>query len=115
MKENTELKNKIIDIIEKSNSDKPACKNCKSYCDGICKSGVVNERNGNKYRINNGKMTTPDYSCNDFDVVYNLSEDTKETLNNIIKDIDRVNESEKNLDLLLSGKLSEDDFNEILR
>ena len=60
-------------------------------------------------------MTTPDYSCNDFDVVYNLSEDTKETLNNIIKDIDRVNESEKNLDLLLSGKLSEDDFNEILR
>ena len=115
MKENTERKNKIINIIEKSHSDKPTCKNCKSYCDGICKSGVVNERNGNKYRINNGKMTTPDYSCNDFDVVYNFSEDTKESLNNIIKDIDRVNESEKNLDLLVSGKLSEDDFNEILR
>ena len=41
MKEYTELKNKIIDIIEKSNSDKPACKNCKSYCDGVCKSGIV--------------------------------------------------------------------------
>lgn len=115
MKEYSELKNKIIDIIEKSNSDKPVCKNCKSYCDGVCKACVVNERNGNRYRINNGKMTTPDYSCNDFDVMYNLSEDTKETLINIIKDIDRVNESEKNLDLLLSGKLSEDDFNEILR
>ena len=47
--------------------------------------------------------------------MYNISEDTKETLNNIIKDIDRVNESEKNLNLFLSGKLSEDDFNEILK
>lgn len=114
MKEYTELKDRIQTIIEKSNSDKPACKNCKSYCDGICSFGSVNERNGNRYRFSNGKATTPDYSCSNFDIVYNLSERTKETLTNLMKDIDRVNEGAVNLELLLSGRMSEEDFNEIL-
>ena len=33
MKELNELKEKINNIIEQSNTDKPACKNCKRYCD----------------------------------------------------------------------------------
>lgn len=115
MKEYTELKNRIVAIIEKSNSDKPACKNCKKYNDGICTFGCVNERNGIGYRLNNGRRTTPDYSCDNFDVIYNLSEDTKETLNTLIKDIERVNEGAMNLDLLLSGKINENDFNEMMK
>lgn len=115
MKEYTELKNKIVAIIEKSNSDKPACKNCKTYNDGICLLGCVNERNGIGYRLNNGRRTTPDYSCENFNVVYKLSEDTKETLENLIKDIDRVNEGAINLDLFISGRIDENEFNEMMK
>lgn len=115
MKEYTELKNRIISIIEKSNSDKPACKNCKSYNDGICTFGCVNERNGIKYRLNNGRMTTAEYSCDNFKTEYNLSEDTKKTLVTLMEDIDRVNEGVTNLDLLLSGKITENEFNELLK
>lgn len=115
MKEYTEFKNKIIKIIEKANSDKPACKNCKSYNDGMCMFGCVNERNGIGYRLNNGRRTTEDYSCDNFDVVYNISENTKNTLNEIIKDIDRVNEDAINLELFLSGRINENEFNEMLK
>jgi hypothetical protein len=115
MKEYTELKERISNIIEKSNNDKPACKNCEKYVDGGCSLGCVNERNGHKYHFNNIKITTPDYACNCFRPVYNLSENTKDTLRNLIEDIDRVNESITNLDLLLDGKINEDEFNEILK
>lgn len=115
MKEYVELKNKINNIIEQANSDKPACKNCKNYCDGVCSFGSVNERNGNRYLFNNGKITTPDYFCDNFDIIYNLSESTKEILSNLIKDIEKVNEGVMNLELLLSGKIKEEDFNEIMK
>lgn len=115
MKEYTELKNKIVAIIEKSNSDKPACKNCKTYNDGICMLDCVNERNGIGYRFNNGRRTTPDYYCDNFNVVYKLSEDTKETLETLIKDIDRVNEGAINLELFISGRIDEKDFNEMMK
>lgn len=115
MKEYLELKNKIASIIEKSNNDKPACKNCKSFCDGACEFGCVNERNGVRYNFSNKKITTPDYFCNNFDAVYNFSESTLDKLRDLIEDIDRVNEQCMNFDLLLSGKISENDFNELLK
>lgn len=114
MKEFVELKEKINSIIEKSN-DKPACKNCKSYNEGICTFGCVNERNGKGYRFNNGRMTTEDYSCGNFEVAVNITEETRDTLRNIIKDIDKVNEENLNLNLFLSGKITEEEFNEILK
>ena len=113
MKEYTELKNKINDIIEQSNTDKPACKNCKRYCDGTCLSGKVNEMNGNGY--SKVKMTTPNYSCSEFDVRYNISEDTRDSLRTLLNDLQRVNEATMALDMLLAGKINENEFNEILK
>lgn len=113
MKEYTELKNKINAIIEQSNTDKPACKNCKRYCDGTCLTDKVNEMNGNGY--NKVKMTTPNYFCSEFDVRYNISENTRESLNTLLKDLERVNEATMALDMLLAGKINENDFNEILK
>lgn len=110
-----DFKNKIESIIEQSNCDKPACKNCKSFCNGSCMFGIVNERNGNRYRFNNGRLTSPDYSCDNFEVVYNLNENTVDVMKDIIKDIERVDEAKKNLELLLSGKITEDDFVDIMR
>ena len=110
-----ELKDKIELIIEKSNIDKPACKNCKLFNNGTCLFGCINERNGVGYRFNNGRLTSPDYSCENFDVVYNLSESTVDVLKDMLKDIERVNEGKKNLELLLNGKITESDFVEIMR
>ena len=109
------LKNKIERIIEQSNCDKPACKNCKSFCDGKCMFGSVNERNGIKYRLNNGRITSPDYSCDNFDVIYNINESTVDILRDMIKDIERVNEGKLNLELFLNGKITENDFVDIMK
>ncbi|MCM1221191.1 MAG: hypothetical protein NC548_42595 [Lachnospiraceae bacterium] len=110
-----EIKDKLELIIEKSNTDKPACKNCKSFCDGKCLFGCVNERNMSGYRFNNGRITSPEYSCSNFNVVYNLSESTVDVLRDMLKDIERVNEGKKNLELLLTDKITEDEFVYIMR
>lgn len=115
MKDYIELCDRINSIIEKSNVDVPKCKNCKNYCDGSCNIDCVNERNGGAYRFANTKITTPDYSCDRFESTYKLSEGTLDNLRDLISDINRVNEGIKGLDLLLSGKISEDEYNEILR
>jgi thymidylate synthase ThyX len=86
MKELNELKEKINSIIEQSNTDKPACKNCKRYCDGTC----LNE----SHRV---KVTTPDYFCGNFDVKYNISENTKDNLRVLLSDVERINEDVTNL------------------
>lgn len=110
-----DLKEKIELIIEQSTSEKPKCKNCKSFSNGTCLFGCVNERNRYGYRLNTGKLTSPDYSCSNFDGVYNFNENTVDVLNDIIKDIERVNEAKKNIDLLLNGKITESDFVDIMR
>ena len=110
-----DLKNKIELIVEQSISDKPACKNCKRYQDGACTFGCVNERNVYGYRLGSRKLTTPDYSCSNFESVYKFNENTVDVLNDILKDIERVNEAKKNLTLLLDGKITESDFVDIMR
>jgi hypothetical protein len=115
MKEYTELKDKITNIIEQSNTDKPACKNCKRYCDGTCMTEKVNEMNGNGYIFRKAKVTTPDYSCGEFDVRYSISENTRDSLRTLLKDIERVNEGTMALDLFLSGKVNENELNEMLK
>ena len=110
-----ELKDKISLIVEQSTCDKPACKNCKSYSDGTCIFSCVNERNSYGYRLNAGKRTTPEYSCSNFEPVYNMNESTIDVLNDIMADIERVNEAKKNLELLLSGKITEADFVELMK
>lgn len=109
-----ELKDKIELIIEQSTSEKPACKNCVSYCNGNCMFGCVNERNGNRYRLNTGCVTTPEYSCSNFQSQYKFNESVVDVLLEIKKDIERVNEAKKNLELLTSGKISESDFVDIM-
>lgn len=108
------LKNKIELIIEQSNAEKPQCKNCQSYCDGACVFGSVNERNGYSYRFGNKKITSPTYSCDNFKGTYNFNEKTIDTLSDVLKSIEHVNECKKNLELLLSGKITESDFNDIM-
>lgn len=110
-----DLKDKLNLIIEQSTCAKPACKNCVSYSNGTCSFGCVNERNGYAYRLNNNRLTTPDYSCENFNSAYKFNEKTVDVMSDIVKDIERVNEAKKNLELLLSGKITEDDFVDLMK
>lgn len=110
-----DLKDKIELIIEQSCSDKKMCKNCKSFTNGTCTFGCVNERNGYGYRLNTGKLTSPEYSCSNFKSEYDFSEDTIHVFEDVLKDIERVNEAEKNIKLLLNNKITESDFVDIMR
>ena len=93
-------------IIEQSNTDAPACKNCCSYKNGGCSFGCMNERL---------RITSPSYSCSNFSAKYNLSESTVDIIRDIKSDLERVNEGLMNIKLLLSGKIDEKDFNEMMR
>ena len=110
-----DIVNKINLIIEKSNTDCPKCKNCINHCDGACTFGCVNERSAGRYLFTQKKLTTPDYSCNNFKPVYNLNENTIETLKDIVKDIEKVNEDIMNLYLMLDGKINESEFVELVK
>ena len=115
MEKYNDIVNKINLIIEQSNVETPKCKNCVSHCDGACTFGCVNERSGGKYLFSQRKLTTPDYSCSNFKPVYNLSESTVDTLRDMVKDIEKVNEDIMNLELMLSGKINETEFNELVK
>jgi hypothetical protein len=110
-----DIVNKINLIIEQSNSENPKCKNCVHHCDGACTFGCVNERHSGKYLFAQKKLTTPDYSCDNFKVIYNLNESTVDTLRDLVKDIERVNEDIMNLDLMLDGKINENEFVELVK
>ncbi len=110
-----DIVNKINLIIEQSNIETPKCKNCISHCDGACTFGCVNERSAGKYLFSQRKLTTPEYSCANFKPVYNLSENTVETLKDMVQDIVRVNESIMNLDLMLAGKINENEFIDLVK
>lgn len=110
-----ELKDKLNLIIEMS-CKKPACLNCEHYYEGACLFGNVNERNGvGGYKVNNRRMTTATYSCDNFNGVYSFNEDTLDVMRDILKDIERVNEAKKNLELLLDERISESDFVDMMR
>jgi hypothetical protein len=102
-------------IIEQSNNESPKCKNCVNHCDGTCTFGCVNERSIGRYLFSQRKLTTPDYSCDNFKPVYSLSENTVETLRDMVKDIERVNEDIMNLELMLNGKINESEFVELVK
>ena len=106
-----DLKDKIELIIEQSSS-KAACKNCKNYNNGKCCFGCMNE---GKFKGAYQKITTPDYICSNHSRVYNLSEDTLDSLKDLLADIERVNEGKKNLELLLADKITEEEFREIMK
>lgn len=110
-----DIVNKINLIIEQSNSENPKCKNCVSHCDGACTFGCVNERSVGKYLFSQRKLTSPDYSCANFKAIYNLSENTVDTLRDMVKDIEKVNEDIMNLELMLGGKINEKEFVEIVK
>lgn len=109
-----DIKEKIELIIEKS-TGKHCCKNCLSHHDGCCTFGCVNERNGKGYNFSNARITTPEYSCDNFAPEYSLSENTVKILCDLLEDIERVNDGVKNLDLLLENKIDEDDFVEMMK
>lgn len=110
-----DIVNKINLIIEQSNSDNPKCKNCVNHCDGACTFGCVNERSVGRYLFSQKKLTSPDYSCDNFKPVYSLSENTVDALRDMVKDIERVNEDIMNLELMLNGKINESDFVELVK
>ena len=99
------IKETLSAIIEQASSVSPKCQYCKSYKSGGCSFGCVNERL---------RITSPNYSCEHFDANYALNEKTVEVLKDLLKNYERVDEGIKNLDLLLEGKITEDDFNELV-
>ena len=60
------------------------------------------------------RLTSPNYSCDHFDANYALNEKTLDNLKDLLKAAERVDEGMKNLDLLLSGKITEDEFNDLI-
>ena len=110
-----DIVNKINMIIEQSNCDSPKCKNCVNHCDGACTFGCVNERSVGKYLFSQRKLTSPDYSCDNFKPVYSLSENTVDTLKDMVKDIERVNEDIMNLEMMLNGKINESEFVDLVK
>ncbi len=99
------IKNKLSEIIEQASCVTPKCQYCKSYKRGGCTFNCVNER---------VRLTSPNYYCDNFDGNYILNENTIETLKDLLKAVERVDEGMKNLDLLLDGKITEKDFNELV-
>ena len=115
MEKYNDIVNKINLIIEKSNSEAPKCKNCASHCDGACTFGCVNERSVGRYLFSQKKLTSPDYSCDNFKPVYSLKESTVDALRDMVKDIEKVNEDIMNLELMLNGKINESEFVELVK
>ena len=99
------IKKVLSEIIEQASCSTPKCCNCKSYKNGGCSFGCLNER---------VRLTSPNYSCDNFDGVYKFNESTLDTLKDLLKDFERVDEGIKNLTLLLDGKISEDEFNDLV-
>lgn len=96
-----DIKNKLQTIIEQAGCEKRACKNCVSYKNGGCSFGNVNER---------VKITSPNYFCDNFKCTYEFNENTISALKDLLKDVERVDEGIKNLELLLNGKINESEF-----
>jgi hypothetical protein len=115
MEKYKDIVNKINLIIEQSDKECPKCKNCASYCEGACTFGCVNERSCGKYLFSQKKLTSPEYSCSNFSPVYNLSENTIDSLKDMVKDIEKVNEDIMNLELMLSSKINENEFVELVK
>ena len=99
------IKKRLSEIIEQASCVTPKCQNCQSYKTGGCSFGCVNER---------VRITSPNYSCENFNANYTLNEKTLDNLKDLLKAAERVDEGMKNLDLLLSGKINEDEFNDIV-
>lgn len=110
-----DIVNKINLIIEQSNTECPKCKNCVNHCDGACTFGCVNERSFGKYIFSQKKLTAPEYCCDNFKPIYNLNENTVDTLKDMVKDIEKVNEDITNLELMLNGKINENEFVELVK
>ena len=115
MEKYKDIVNKINLIIEQSNNENPKCKNCVNHCDGACTFGCVNERSVGRYIFSHKKLTSPDYSCDNFKPIQSLNENTVDTLKDMIKDIERVNEDIMNLELMLTGKINESEFVELVK
>lgn len=99
------IKKRLSEIIEQASYISPKCQYCQSYKSGGCSFGCVNER---------VKITSPNYSCSNFNANYALNEDTVDILRDLLKSAERVDEGMKNLDLLLSGKITEDEFKDLI-
>ena len=99
------IKKKLSEIIEQASNVSPKCQYCQSYKTGGCSFGCVNER---------VRLTSPNYSCENFNANYSLNEKTLDNLRDLLKAVERVDEGIKNLDLLLSGKITEDEFNDLI-
>ena len=100
------IKERLTAIIEQAGCETPKCQNCVSYKQGGCTFGCLNERK---------KLTSPNYSCDNFCGVYNFDHETIDILTEMLKKVTEVDEISKNLELLLTGKVSEDEFKDIVR
>lgn len=98
------IREKLAEIIENASCDTPKCRNCKNYNGNGCTLGCLNEM---------VRITSPNYSCDNFTGRYVLCEETIDNLKMLLKMAERLDEGRRNLDLLLGGKITEKEFNEI--
>ena len=99
------IKETLSAIIEQASCVSPKCQYCTSYRNGGCSFGCINER---------VRLTAANYSCDNFNARYSFNESTLEVLKDLLKDYERVDEGIKNLELLLAGKITEEDFKELV-
>ena len=99
------IKERLSEIIEQASCVTSKCQYCKSYKQGGCSFGCVNERL---------RITSPNYSCDNFDANYPFNESTIDILRDLLKTYERVDEGLKNLELLLAGKITEEEFKDIV-
>lgn len=98
------IKEKLTAIIEQASCETPKCMFCKSYKDGGCSYGCLNER---------VRLTSPNYSCDNFNGVYTFDHETLDILNEMLNMVNKVEEGTKNLELLLTGKITEEEFKDL--
>lgn len=81
MENYNEIVKRLALIIEQSDVESPACRNCVTYKNGGCSYGCLNER---------VRITSPNYSCQNFHARYTLNEETLDSIRDLMDDIKRI-------------------------
>ena len=90
------IKEKLSEIIEQAGCDTKKCQYCKSYKNGGCSYGCLNER---------VRLTSPNYYCDHFDANYALNENTLDNLKDLLRQLKELMKVQRTLNSSLLGKL----------
>lgn len=88
-------------IVENAGGCVKACKHCTSYKEGCCTHGCLNERR---------RPTSPNFSCDCFNSEFEYDRETLSSMKSLLECLERVENGVKNLELLLDGKINQEEF-----